>query len=439
MLKLKPISYGRQFIDKEDIKAVMGVLKSDWLTQGPKIKAFEEALCAYAAAKYAVAVSSGTAALHLACLAAGIQAKDRVITSPLTFMASANCVLYAAGTPVFIDIDAETLNISPEKIQYYIKHVNLQPKNKIKAIIPVHFAGHPCEMEQISAIAKKQKLIVIEDAAHALGAKYKINELSDSRIKGFNNKNKEKWIKIGSCQHSDMAIFSFHPVKSITTGEGGAVLTNNKELYEKLLMLRTHGIIRNHNKFFNPLMRKSVNPLWYYEMQGLGFNYRLTDIQAALGVSQLKKLDSFIERRREIVKLYFEAFKDNPYFDIPAEKDYAYSACHLYPILLKNGLKDRKKEIFAAFRIKGIGVQAHYIPVYLHPYYASLGFKPGLCPAAEEVYQREISLPLYPSLSLRQIKYVIDTTLEICERFFNEANPALLTLNKLFIGKKGRD
>ncbi|MEI8349164.1 MAG: UDP-4-amino-4,6-dideoxy-N-acetyl-beta-L-altrosamine transaminase [Candidatus Omnitrophota bacterium] len=417
MPKLEVIPYGRQSIDEKDIRVVIDVLRSDWLTQGPKIKEFESALCQYTGAKYAVVVSNGTAALHLACLAAGIGKGDRVITSPITFAASANSILYAGGTPVFIDVDQEIVNISPEKIQHYIEHTNIKLNNKLKAIIPVHFAGYPCEMEKIYQIAKKYNLIIIEDAAHALGAKYKINELTGSLVKEFNKKNKEKWIKIGSCQHSNMTIFSFHPVKSITTGEGGAVLTNNKELYEKLLMLRNHGITRNHKKFVNPLMRKSVNPLWYYEMQMLGFNYRITDIQAALGISQLKKLDTFITKRHHIAQVYDKAFRCNPYFTIPTEREYLYSAYHLYQIRLNDKLMIQKTNIFRELIKQGIRTQVHYIPVYLHPYYQQRNFKKGLCLQAEDFYKREISLPIYPTLNIKQTKYIINNLLSICKKY----------------------
>ncbi|MBU0477144.1 UDP-4-amino-4,6-dideoxy-N-acetyl-beta-L-altrosamine transaminase [bacterium] len=378
------IPYGRQSIEEDDIKEVVKVLRSDWITQGPRIKEFEDMLCRYTGAEYAVSVSSGTAALHIACLAAGIGADDKVITSPITFVASANCILYCGGKPVFTDIQRDTGNIDPCRIEYYLKTQISNLKSKLKAIILVHFGGHPVDLERIQGIAKEYNLTVIEDASHALGAEYKN-------------------IRIGSCKYSDMTVFSFHPVKSITTGEGGVVLTNRKDLYKKLLMLRVGGITKEENEFKN---KKEGD--WYYEQQLLGFNYKLTDFQCALGISQLKKLDKFVERRREIVKRYNNAFKDNEYFDLPVEKDYAKSSWHLYPLRLRDKYKAKKKEIFCKLREAGLGVQVHYIPVYLHPYYQKLGFKKDLCPLAEDFYQREISVPLYPAMKNSDIKYVID-------------------------------
>ena len=382
---MKYIPYGKHWLDKKDIEEVIKVLNSDWITQGPKVKKFEEALCEYTGAKYAVAVSSGTAGLHIACLAAGIKEGDEVITSPITFVASANCILYCRAKPVFADIQEDTVSIDPEEIKKRLT-------KKTKAIIPVHFAGHPCDLEEIHQIAKKHNLIVIEDACHALGAEY-------------------KGIKIGSCKYSDMAVFSFHPVKSITTGEGGAVLTNNEEYYKKLIMFRQHGITKNSSQF--TVYDSQLIGDWYYEMQFLGYNYRLTDIQCALGISQLKKLDKFIKKRRQIVEIYKEAFKNNDFFDLPVEKDYAKSSWHLYPIRLKNKYCSKKREIFAKLREKGLGVQVHYIPVYWQPYYQKLGYRKGICPNAEDFYQREISIPLYPSMSDEDIRYVIEKIFEV--------------------------
>src|SRR3989338_10997620 len=297
------LPYGRQWIDEDDIKAVVEVLRSDWLTKGPKVEEFEKAMAEYCGAKYAVAVSSGTAALHLACLVAGIKQGDEAITSPITFVASANCVLYCGGKPVFADIDKDTYNIDPAEIKKKIT-------KKTRAIIPVHFAGLPCDMGAIKKIAEEYDLIIIEDACHALGAEY--------GIQNPGLRTKEEWIKVGSCSHSDMAVFSFHPVKHITTGEGGAVLTNNEKFYEKLLLFRNHVITKDPEKFTNkdlafPLSSEPLihnpNP-WYYEMQELGFNHRITDMQCALGISQLRKLDSFISRRRKIVSIYNQALGD---------------------------------------------------------------------------------------------------------------------------------
>lgn len=392
---MKIIPYGHQWIDKEDIEEVIKVLKSDWITQGSKVKEFENALCKYTGAKYAVVVSSGTVALHLACLIAGIKKGDEVITSPITFVASANCILYCGGKPIFVDIQKDTVNIDPKEIKKKIT-------SRTKAIIPIHFAGHPCDLKEIKDIARKYNLLVIEDAAHALGAEYKGS-------------------KIGSCKYSDITIFSFHPVKSITTGEGGAVLTNNKKFYEKLLMFRNHGITKTPKEFINkklaftqPATRspQTANP-WHYEMQLLGYNYRITDFQCALGISQLKKLDKFIQRRREIVEAYKETFKNNDFFDLPIEKKDIKSSWHLYPIKLKDEYKDKKKLIFNSLRKKGLWVQVHYIPVYWQPYYQELGYRKEICPNAEDFYQREISIPLYQSISAKDINYVIDRIFKV--------------------------
>jgi len=377
------IPYGRQFIDDEDIQEVIKTLKSDFITQGPKIKEFESALCEYTEAKYAVAVSNGTAALHISCLAAGIRHNHEVITSPITFVASANCILYCGGKPVFADVQEDTINIDPEEIERKITR-------NTKAVIPVHFAGHPCDLEEIYAIAKKNNLIVIEDACHALGAEYKGS-------------------KIGSCKYSDMTVFSFHPVKSITTGEGGAVLTNNKKLYEKLLMLRNHGITKDPTKFTINHQLSTINDYgsWYYEMQELGFNYRLTDFQCGLGLSQLKKLDKFIQRRREIVEIYNKELSKIDEIILPKERPYVKSSWHIYYIRLKNFQK--RKKVFERLRKKGIGVQVHYIPVHLQPYYRNnFGYKEGDYPKAENYYNSTITLPLFVKLNKKQINYILN-------------------------------
>ncbi|MDD5560624.1 MAG: UDP-4-amino-4,6-dideoxy-N-acetyl-beta-L-altrosamine transaminase [Candidatus Omnitrophica bacterium] len=386
---MKTIPYGHQCINQDDVREVVGALNSEWITQGPKIAEFESALCDYAGVKFAVAVSSGTAALHIAALSAGLRRGDEAITSPITFAASANCILYCGAKPIFADIQPETGNIDPIDI---VKKIT----RKSKVLVPVHFAGYPCDMQEIAIIARKNDLLIIEDAAHALGARYKGS-------------------KIGSCKYSDMAILSFHPVKAITTGEGGAVLTNNKRLYQRLLMLRNHGITKDSKS----LDRKMRYCGWYYEMQELGFNYRLTDIQSALGISQLKKLDFFIEKRRKIAVTYNKAFNGNHFFDVPKENKDVFCAYHLYPIRLKKDLELKRDGIFKLLRDKKIGVQVHYIPVYLHPYYKKLGFKKGICPAAEDFYHREISLPIYPALTSREIQYIINTVFEVCNRHKN--------------------
>lgn len=368
------LPYGKQWIEDCDIEAVVEVLKGDYLTTGPYISKFEQAVAQYVGAKYAVAFSNGTAALHGACFAAGIDQGDEVITTPMTFAASANCVLYQGGIPVFVDIDEKTYNIDPNKIEEKIT-------DKTKAIIPVDFTGQPVELDRILEIAKKYNLVVIEDAAHALGATYKGR-------------------KIGSI--CDMTMFSFHPVKHITSGEGGIITTNNKEYYEKLLQFRSHGITRDREKL------NEYHGPWYYEMQFLGYNYRMTDIQAALGTSQLKKIDQFIELRRKYVAMYNEAFKDIDEIITPFQHEDGQSSWHLYIIRLKlNKLKASRLEIFEALQQQNIGVNVHYIPVYFHPYYRQLGYKKGICPNAEKLYEEMITLPLFPAMSEEDVNDVI--------------------------------
>jgi UDP-4-amino-4,6-dideoxy-L-N-acetyl-beta-L-altrosamine transaminase len=372
----KFIPYGRHLIDKDDIGAVVKVLKSDWITQGPAIEKFEKALSEYCGSRYCVLFNSGTSALHAAYFASGLKKGDMFITSPISFVATANAGIYLGAKPVFADIEKDTGNIDVSEIEENISR-------RTRLIVPVHYAGHPADMDKIRHIAKKHKIHVIEDACHAIGSRYKNG-------------------KTGSCRYSDMTVFSFHPVKHITTGEGGAVLTNNKEYLRKLLLFRTHGITKKG------LVHKSEGA-WYYEMHLLGFNYRITDFQAALGISQLKKLDRFTERRREIGETYKKAFQDNPFFNNPTERDYVRSSYHLYPIRLKKDYKNRRKEMFTKLREKKLGVQVHYIPIYLQPYYKTLGYKKGLCPAAEEFYQSEISIPIYPAMTDTMVKYVIKT------------------------------
>jgi len=379
----KFIPYGHQYIEKDDIDEVLKVLRSDWITQGPKVKEFEDVLCKYTGAKYAVCVCNATAALHLACIVAGINIGDEVITPPITFVATANSIIYCGGTPVFADIQADTVNVDPVEIK---KKIN----KKTKAIIPVHFAGHPCDLEEIYEIAGKHNLVVIEDASHALGAEYKGS-------------------KIGSCKYSDMTVFSFHPVKLITTGEGGAILTNRKDLYEKLVLLRNHGITKDKSKFIN--FNILTDGDWYYEMQDLGFNYRLTDFQCAMGINQLKKLDSFIKKRKEIVDIYNSAFSNNNNFILPIERPEIKSAWHIYYLRLINN--QNRLGLFNYLRKKNIGCQIHYILVYFQPYYTrKFGYGGGLCPKAEKYYKQTITIPLFPGMKEADVSYVINSIKE---------------------------
>jgi UDP-4-amino-4,6-dideoxy-N-acetyl-beta-L-altrosamine transaminase len=367
------IPYGRQTIDRADIKAVSNALSSDFLTTGPKVKEFEDKFAHFVGVKYAISVSNGTAALHLACLAANLEKGQELITSPITFAASANCALYCGAKPVFVDVKENGL-IDEKLIE---KKITL----KTKIIIPVHLGGLPCEMKKIHSIAKRHKLIVIEDACHALGSKY------------FET-------KIGDCKYSDMAIFSFHPVKHITTGEGGMITTNSKDLYQKLILLRTHGIIKDHDNFLN----KDEGP-WFYEMQELGFNYRLTDFQCALGISQLNKLSKFIDKRIKLAETYDKAFINmNEVESIKTPKK-VINSHHLYIVKVKN--KKIRLNLFNLLEKNGIFCQVHYIPVYWHPYYQKLGYKIGLCPRAEEFYKRIISLPIFPMLMKKEQKFII--------------------------------
>ena len=369
------IPYGRQTIEEDDIEEVVKVLKSDFLTTGPKVAEFERAVAEYVGAKYAVAISNDTAALHAACHAAGIGPGDEVITTPITFAASANCVLYCGGTPVFADIDPQTYNIDPEDIRRKIT-------DKTKAIIPVHLAGQPCDMDAIHAIAKEHHLIVIEDAAHAIGTQYK-------------NK------KVGSI--ADFTTFSFHPVKTVTAGEGGAIATNDEKMYHRLLRLRSHGITRNQDEMMHP-----TDAMWYNEQVELGYNYRMTDFQAALLLSQLDKLDRFIERRTQIVKRYNEAFAECPELVLQREIPESKTARHLYVIQLNPELLTcTRREFFDALYAENVHVQVHYLPVYWHSYYEKLGYPKGLCPNAEYLYEHVMSIPLFYSMTDEDVESVI--------------------------------
>ena len=365
------LPYGHQWIDDDDIASVVEVLKSNWITQGPKVDEFEEKVAAYCGAKFAVAVSNGTAALHAACAVAGVSEGDEAITTPITFAATANAVVYCGGKPVFADIRDDTLNIDVEEVKRKLS-------TKTKAILPVDFAGHPADLDEIEALAKDRGLIVIEDACHALGAEYKGR-------------------RIGSL--SDMTVLSFHPVKHITTGEGGMVLTNSREFHEKLKTFRHHGIVKD-----NP----DRGP-WYYEIPEMGYNFRLTDFQCALGISQMKKLDRFLRRRRQIAASYNKAFADLEAVITPVERNDVKAAYHIYVIQLRTKLlKVGRREIFEALRAENIGVNVHYLPVYLHPYYQrEFGYKRSHCPKAEAYYDRAITLPVFPGMRDEDVQDVM--------------------------------
>ena len=369
---MKIIPYGKQSIDERDIAEVVKVLRSDWITQGPMVDKFEEALAAYCGAKYAVAVSNGTAALHLACLAAGLGKGDNVITTPITFLATSNSILYVGAKPVFADVDYESVNLTASSIEKRIT-------TKTKAILLVHFAGLPCDMPKIYSIAKKNNLKVIEDACHALGSRYY---------------SRKKWHNVGACAHSDMTVFSFHPVKHITSGEGGAITTNDKKLYEKLKMFRSHGVVKT------PQMGKSKGS-WYYEMRELGFNYHITDFQCALALSQLKKINIFLARRHAIASMYDKAFANVVGLEtpkVPQDKKHAY---HLY--LLKIDFKSRgltKKSFFGKLKAKGIRCQMHYIPIYRQPYYVNnLKTNSKRFLNSEKYYENAVSIPIYSRMT----------------------------------------
>ncbi len=379
------IGYGRQYIDEEDVAAVVEALKSPAITCGPRIEELERMLCQVTGAKYAVAVSNGTAALHIAALAAGIGEGDEVIVSPITFAASANCVLYCGGKPVFADINPQTYNIDPVCIRKLITP-------KTKAIVAVDFTGQAVELDEIRGICKEHNLILIEDAAHAIGTKYKGQP-------------------VGSV--ADMTTFSFHPVKTVTCGEGGAVTTNDEALYRKLLLYRAHGITRNREEMEHP-----TDARWYYEQVELGYNYRLTDIQAALLMSQLKKLPAFSARRKEIVARYNEAFAGMPEILVQKEIEGSDTTRHLYILRLNLELLScDRRQFFDALTAENVCPQVHYIPVYWHSYYEKLGYKKGLCPNAEKLYNEIMSIPLYYSLTDEDVEDVICAVKKLVEYF----------------------
>lgn len=381
----KKIFYGHQYLDEADIQAVVDVLRGDFLTCGPNITSLEKALCELTGAKYCIAISNGTAALHVACMAAGVGPGDEVITTPITFAASANCALYCGATPVFADINPETYNIDPKDIERKIT-------DKTKAVVAVDFTGQAVEIEAIRAICDKHNLIFIEDGAHSIGTNY-------------------NGVPVGGL--ADMTTFSFHPVKTVTGGEGGAVLTNDEAIYEKLQLYRSHGITRKES-----LMEHECEGGWYYEMVDLGYNYRMTDFQAALIESQLKKLPQFKARRKKIVNRYNEAFADMPEIFVQKEIPQSDTTRHLYIIQLQlDKITCSRKEIYDALAAENVQCNVHYIPVYYFPYYERLGYKKGLCPNAEAAYEGVISIPLYPAMTDEDVEDVITAIRKVIDHY----------------------
>jgi UDP-4-amino-4,6-dideoxy-N-acetyl-beta-L-altrosamine transaminase len=382
------IPYGRQSIDDKDKVAISEAILDEFLTQGPRVEEFEEALCSKLGADNAVAVNSATSALHLACMALGVKEGDLVWTSAITFVASANCARYCGADVDFVDVDSRTYNMSPEALSLKLKAAS-ESGRLPKVVIPVHLTGQPCDMEAIHKLSKHYGFSIIEDASHATGAEYKGSS-------------------IGSCEFSDIAIFSFHPVKIITTGEGGAALTKSSELAKKMRHLRSHGITRDPEDFI-----ETSQPGFYYEQQELGFNYRLTDFQAALGLSQLKKIDSFLERRRQVAKYYDEKLSGLN-IKVPFQEEWGISSWHLYVIRVGDMTDPSQRNlIFEKLRAKGIGVNLHYIPVYRHPYYAQIGYSEQDFPESESYYSQAISIPIHPELTQAEQDFVIQSISEL--------------------------
>ena len=383
------IPYGRQNINKNDIDIVVDVLNSDFLTQGPIIPKFEEKISTYTGSSYGVAVNSATSALHLACLALDLGPNDWLWTSPNTFVASANCAVYCGARVDFVDIDSRTYNMSLDSLSAKLE---IAEKNGVlpKIVVPVHFAGQPCDMAAIHSLSIKYGFKIIEDASHAVGASY-----SD--------------IKVGSCKHSDITVFSFHPVKIITTGEGGIALTNDSVKAERMRRLRTHGITTD----VGLLKKRPANEIWNYQQIELGFNYRMTDIQGALGLSQIERLDDFISRRHEIAREYDEKLS-SLHIDIPFQRENTYSSYHLYPIrIMKNSLSDLQRIVYQDLRKNGIIANIHYIPVHRQPFYENLGFKLGDFPEAERFHREVLTLPMFPDLSTVEQNKVIKVLVEL--------------------------
>ncbi|MFM2641205.1 UDP-4-amino-4,6-dideoxy-N-acetyl-beta-L-altrosamine transaminase [Vibrio chagasii] len=383
------IPYGKQDINQQDIDSVLDVLKSDFLTQGPQVPAFENALIEHTGASYALAVNSATSALHIACLALGLGQGDWLWTSPVTFVASANCGLYCGAKVDFVDIDPDTYNMCPKRLEEKLIKAKVDGKLP-KVVVPVHLCGQPCDMAAIGKLAKEYGFRVIEDASHAIGGRYKDQP-------------------IGNCEYSDITVFSFHPVKIVTTAEGGAALTNSKELADKMALLRSHGITRDPE-----LMQGESHGGWYYQQVDLGFNYRMTELQAALGVSQMQRLNDFVSARHVLSKRYNEILSTLPIV-LPHQLEDTYSGLHLFVIRLKvDEISLTHKQVFDALRENGIGVNLHYIPVHTQPYYQSMGFSEGDYPESESYYREAISLPMFHSMTIEQqdqVKAVLEKVL----------------------------
>ena len=379
------IYYGKQSISEDDIQEVVKVLRSDFLTQGPTIERFEKRVAEYCGAKYAVAVSNGTAALHIACLAAGLGKGDALWTSPITFVASANCARYCGADVDFVDIDANTYNMSVEVLEEKLRSAMRRPQ----MVVPVHLAGQSCDMKRIHELAQEYGFMVMEDACHAMGADYLGK-------------------KVGCCEFSDMAVFSFHPVKIVTTGEGGMVLTNNEGLYQRLLLFRSHGITRNPD-----LMTHEADGPWYYQQLELGFNYRMTDIQAALGYSQMKRVDEFVARRRELAARYESLLSDLP-VRTPQVLEGTEPSWHIYVVRVDfSNVKKSRQQIFKEMRERGITLNLHYIPVHTQPYYKKQGYCVEEYPAALEYYKEAVTLPLYYGLTDEEQEMIVKRLLEV--------------------------
>lgn len=382
------IPYGKQDINQQDINSVVDVLKSDFLTQGPQVPAFEQALIEHTGASYALAVNSATSALHIACLALGLGEGDWLWTSPITFVASANCGLYCGAKIDFVDIDPSTYNMCPRRLEE--KLIKAKAEGKLpKVVVPVHLCGQPCDMAAIAKLAKVYNFKVIEDASHAIGGKY-------------------QGLPIGNCEYSDITVFSFHPVKIVTTAEGGAVMTNQKALSDKMTLLRSHGITRDPEQ-----MEGESHGGWYYQQIDLGFNYRMTELQAALGVSQMQRLDDFVAARHHLANRYNRLLQSLPVV-LPYQLENTYSGLHLYVIRLQlDKLSLTHKEVFEALRGKGIGVNLHYIPVHTQPYYEKMGFREGDFPESERYYHEAISLPMFHTMSTDQQDEVVRVLSEV--------------------------